>query len=186
MTKTLNDDMYKQCGSLGSASCMCLGTERRVVRSRGRRDVGRRRRARRGTRARFCVCPRARSCVSRARSSFGRVFAKRNDDDDDVNQPAVHSMSSGKVTKSAVEIARKAAEIFGHHVGNGLPSGRKVLRKAMIGDKLVEYYPRSLVKMDPLMTDPDDTRRKVKLERLRRRGKGAPKKGEGKRATKGK
>lgn len=95
-------------------------------------------------------------------------------------------MSSGKVTKSAVEIARKAAEIFGHHVGNGLPSGRKVLRKAMIGDKLVEYYPRSLVKMDPLMVDPDDTRRKVKLERLRRRGKGAPKKGEGKRATKGK
>jgi len=91
---------------------------------------------------------------------------------------------SGIKVKTARDIALKAAEIFGHHVGNGLPSGRKVLRKPMIGDALVAYYPKSLARSDPLFTAPDETRRKVKLERLRRRGKGPPKKGEGKRASK--
>ena len=54
--------------------------------------------------------------------------------------------------KTARDIARKAAEIFGHHVGNGLPSGRKVLRRPMIGDVLAGYYPKSLARSDPLFT----------------------------------
>ena len=66
--------------------------------------------------------------------------------------------------KTARDIARKAAEIFGHHVGNGLPSGRKVLRRPMIGDVLAGYYPKSLARSDPLFTAPDETRRRVKLE----------------------
>lgn len=94
-------------------------------------------------------------------------------------------MSQAK-TKTALEIARKAAEIFGNHLGNGLPSGRKILRKPLIGERLVNWYPSSMAKMDPLFADPGDARRKVKLERMKRRGKGPPKKGEGKRASKGK
>jgi len=92
---------------------------------------------------------------------------------------------SGRV-KSALEIARKAAEIFGHHIGNGLPSGRKILRKPLVGEALVEYYPTAVAAKDPLFVDLADARRKVKLERMKRRGKGPPKKGEGKRASKGK
>lgn len=88
--------------------------------------------------------------------------------------------------KSALEIARRAAEIFGHHIGNGLPSGRKILRQPLVGDRLVEYYPTAMAALDPLFADPTDARRKVKLERMKRRGKGPPKKGEGKRASKGK
>ena len=38
--------------------------------------------------------------------------------------------------------------------------------------------------MDMLFEDPDDKIRKVKLERMKRRGKGPPKKVEGKRAKK--
>ena len=35
--------------------------------------------------------------------------------------------------------------------GNGLRSGRKVLRKALVGQKLVDYYPPDPIKADPLM-----------------------------------
>lgn len=91
-----------------------------------------------------------------------------------------------RVAKSAKEIAVTAARIFGHHIGNGLPSGRKVLRKPLIGPIVAAYYPERLAKLDKLFVDPEETRRVIKLERLKRRGKGPPKKGEGKRATKGK
>ena len=88
------------------------------------------------------------------------------------------------VAKTATEIARVAARVFGHHLGDGRPSGRKILRAPLIGEQLAAYYPKSMAALDPLFTAPDETRRKVKLERLKRRGKGPPKKGEGKRASK--
>ena len=35
--------------------------------------------------------------------------------------------------------------------GNGLRSGRKVLRRPLLGHKLVDYYPPDPIKADPLM-----------------------------------
>jgi small subunit ribosomal protein S33 len=125
-----------------------------------------------------------------ARQSRTRCIARtsRADDRGDERRRAaagdVATMS--KVVKTAQEIAVTAARIFGHHIGNGLPSGRKVLRKRLIGPTLAAYYPESIAKLDALMVDPNETRRVIKLERLKRRGKGPPKKGEGKRASKGK
>ncbi|KAK9831645.1 hypothetical protein WJX74_004119 [Apatococcus lobatus] len=72
--------------------------------------------------------------------------------------------------------------IFGTHIGNGLQSGRKLLRKKLVGEKIASYYPVPLSKGDPLFVNLDAERRKIKLEKLRRRGKAPPKKGEGKRA----
>jgi hypothetical protein len=43
------------------------------------------------------------------------------------------------------------ARIFGTHIGNGLRSGRKVLRTQLLGDKIVAYYPEDPRAKDPLM-----------------------------------
>ena len=94
--------------------------------------------------------------------------------------------SSGAATKEYLDEVRW--RIFGTYVGNGLRSGRKVLRKNLIGDKVVGWYPQSgpfakIHKADPLWEDPDVAIQKERLERYKRRGKGPPKKGAGKRAT---
>lgn len=76
------------------------------------------------------------------------------------------------------------SRIFGTHIGNGLRSGRKVLRKKLMSAKLLEYYPTSISKQDPFMLDLKAERAKLKLDRLKRRGKAPPKKGAGKRSGK--
>ena len=43
--------------------------------------------------------------------------------------------------------------IFGTHIGNGLRSGRKVLRKKLIGDKIASYYPEPVATYDPMFVD---------------------------------
>jgi hypothetical protein len=43
------------------------------------------------------------------------------------------------------------ARIFGTHIGNGLRSGRKVLRGKLLGPMIASYYPEDLEKGDPLM-----------------------------------
>ena len=46
------------------------------------------------------------------------------------------------------------ARVFGDHIGNGLPSGRKLLRKKLVGAKIASYYgPQDLEKSDPLFED---------------------------------
>ncbi|KAK9861725.1 hypothetical protein WJX84_011552 [Apatococcus fuscideae] len=74
------------------------------------------------------------------------------------------------------------SRIFGTHIGNGLRSGRKLLRKKLVGEQIAAYYPEPIYKKDPLFVNLDVERRKIKLEKLRRRGKAPPKKGQGKRA----
>ena len=64
------------------------------------------------------------------------------------------------VAKTATEIARVAARVFGAHLGDGRPSGRKILRAPLIGERLAAYYPKSMAALDPLFTAPDETRRK--------------------------
>lgn len=76
------------------------------------------------------------------------------------------------------------AEIFDYHIGDGRRSGRKMLSKKLIGEKVDNYYMEPISKLDPLFDDPVQKRRKIKLERMKRRGKAAPKKGEGKRSKK--
>jgi small subunit ribosomal protein S33 len=75
------------------------------------------------------------------------------------------------IEHSKEKIQRVAARIFqSAYNETNVPTGRKLLKKAFYGPMLFE--------------DPDDKRRKVKLERMKRRGKGPPKKGEGKRSKK--
>lgn len=45
--------------------------------------------------------------------------------------------------------------IFGDHIGNNLPSGRKVLRKKLVGDRVASYYgpDKKLEREDPFFVD---------------------------------
>ncbi len=120
--------------------------------------------------------------------------------------------AAGAGAAAARKLAETAARIFGNVLGTGQRSGRKILNKPLIGDQVANYYGESLKASDPLFEDPLEKRcvpvrrargacrslvqgahaqlcvracrRKVKLERLKRRGKSPPKKGEGKRAGK--
>ena len=56
-------------------------------------------------------------------------------------------------TSSVESIEEIRSRIFGTHIGNGLRSGRKILRRALMGEKLAAYYPENVLKMDPLMPD---------------------------------
>jgi small subunit ribosomal protein S33 len=98
--------------------------------------------------------------------------------EDDVDPGADDAVYGGQT------LAAIRARIFGTHIGDGRPSGRKLLRKPLIGPAVAAYYPPDPAALDPLFVDVDDTRRVAKLERMRRRGKAPPKKGEGKRAGK--
>lgn len=48
------------------------------------------------------------------------------------------------------------ARIFGTHIGDGRPSGRKLLRSRLAGPTVVAWYPADIV--DPLYVDVDDVR----------------------------
>lgn len=77
------------------------------------------------------------------------------------------------------------ARIFGNHIGNGLRSGRKVLSKVLMGNKVASYYMDTINQRDdPLFVDMEAEKRKLKLDKLKRRGKAPPKKGQGKRSKK--
>ncbi len=56
-------------------------------------------------------------------------------------------------TQESLEEIR--ARIFGNHIGNGLRSGRKLLRKKLIGEKVANYYPEPISKLDPMFVDMD-------------------------------
>ena len=86
----------------------------------------------------------------------------------------------------AQKVAAAAARIFGNHVNTtGLQSGRKVLRKTLAGPVVTSWYVRPIGNdLDPLFQSPVVEQKKLKIERLARRGKRTPKKGEGKRSGK--
>ncbi|GAB4829473.1 hypothetical protein Ancab_019146 [Ancistrocladus abbreviatus] len=77
------------------------------------------------------------------------------------------------------------ARIFGHVLNpTGQRSPHKVLRKKLIGEKVAQWYPHDIKRDDPLVMARLEQERLSKLEMLKRRGKGPPKKGQGKRAAK--
>ncbi|PKA56074.1 hypothetical protein AXF42_Ash015559 [Apostasia shenzhenica] len=82
-------------------------------------------------------------------------------------------------------VAEARARIFGHVLNpTGRRSPHKILRKKLIGDKVAQWYPYDIKKDDPLVMAREEKERLAKLEMLKRRGKGPPKKGQGRRAVK--
>ncbi|KAI8971369.1 mitochondrial ribosomal subunit S27-domain-containing protein [Pilobolus umbonatus] len=70
-------------------------------------------------------------------------------------------------------------------------TGNKILRQRLIGPSLTSYNPKTLVHFRDIkaiypelgLVDLDEKARLEEIAKRRRRGKGAPKKGEGKRAS---
>ena len=93
---------------------------------------------------------------------------------------------------SKVSLLQKlSSKIF----GTGLPGGQyrspsKLLRVPLSGFQIMRYYPEDIGKVArtyfPGYTTEEEGRRLKKLEALRRKGKGPPTKGAGKRAAAGK
>ncbi|XP_054784625.1 uncharacterized protein LOC129291357 [Prosopis cineraria] len=99
-------------------------------------------------------------------------------------------MASGSL-KSILAVAvtqgltEARARIFGHVINpTGKRSAHKLLRKKLIGEKVAQWYPYDIQRDDPLVMAQQEQERLSRLEMLKRRGKGPPKKGQGRRATK--
>ncbi|KAH9763777.1 37S ribosomal protein S27 [Citrus sinensis] len=76
-------------------------------------------------------------------------------------------------TVATTRLTEARVKIFGHVLNpTSQKSPNKILWKKLISDKVAGWYPYDIKKDDPL------------LEMLKRRGKGPPKKGQGKRAAK--
>ncbi|KAK3034098.1 hypothetical protein RJ639_034078 [Escallonia herrerae] len=98
---------------------------------------------------------------------------------------SVGSLKNAVVQAAARGVTEARARIFGHVLNpTGQRSPHKILRKKLIGDKVAQWYPHDIKKDDPLVMAREEQERLSKLEMLKRRGKGPPKKGQGKRASK--
>lgn len=56
------------------------------------------------------------------------------------------------------QLAEIRQRVFGTHIGDGLPSGRKLLRKKLIGQKVAAYYDHGEPVKDPLIVNLDAER----------------------------
>lgn len=56
------------------------------------------------------------------------------------------------------KLAEISARIFGNVIGNGLRSGRKVLSRPLVGEKMVAWYPPTIEENDALFEDPEEKR----------------------------
>uniref|UniRef100_A0A5B7BU11 Small ribosomal subunit protein mS33 n=1 Tax=Davidia involucrata TaxID=16924 RepID=A0A5B7BU11_DAVIN len=82
-------------------------------------------------------------------------------------------------------VTEARARILGHIFNpTGQRSPHKILHKKLVGEKVAQWYPYDIKKDDPLVMARQQQERLSKLEMLKRRGKGPPKKGQGKRAAK--
>lgn len=70
-----------------------------------------------------------------------------------IPKPSTALYSTTVGTQESLEEIR--ARIFGNHIGNGLRSGRKLLRKKLVGDKVANYYMEPIHKNDPMFVDMD-------------------------------
>mmetsp|Transcript_3907 Transcript_3907/g.5047 ORF Transcript_3907/g.5047 Transcript_3907/m.5047 type:complete len:93 (-) Transcript_3907:88-366(-) len=89
-------------------------------------------------------------------------------------------------SKQAVQAVIR--NIFGTVPGASSRQDLRLLRKPLKGVIIARYHPKplepSIRRVDPTYLTEQEARRKDKLRRLRMRGKGPPKKGEGKRTKK--
>lgn len=60
------------------------------------------------------------------------------------------SVSSSGELYGGETLEQIRARIFGTHIGNGLSSGRKLLRKKLVGAKIAGYYGSNIEETDPL------------------------------------
>ncbi|XP_078169028.1 37S ribosomal protein S27 [Carex rostrata] len=82
-------------------------------------------------------------------------------------------------------VTEARAAIFGHVLNpTGQRSVHKILRKKLIGDYVAQWYPYDIKHDDPRILQQEERERLSKLEMRKRRGKGPPKKGQGRRAVK--
>lgn len=98
------------------------------------------------------VVPFRQSSSIFAASSWIRPFhpgSCANHSDEQVNASSGGALPV-PVPESIEEIRSR---IFGTHIGNGLRSGRKILRRKLIGNKIASYYPEDITKKDPFMPD---------------------------------
>ncbi|CAM8983385.1 unnamed protein product [Rhodiola kirilowii] len=88
-------------------------------------------------------------------------------------------------TAACAGLTEARARIFGHVLNpTGQRSPHKILRKKLFGEKIAAWYPYDPKYDDPAVIKREESERLSKLEMLKRRGKGPPKKGQGKRASK--
>ncbi|KAH9616637.1 hypothetical protein KSS87_019785 [Heliosperma pusillum] len=82
-------------------------------------------------------------------------------------------------------VTEARSQIFGHIINpTSQRTAHKVLRKKLIGAKVAEWYPYDIKHDDPQILAQKQEERLSKNEMLKRRGKGPPKKGQGRRASK--
>ncbi|KAL1920642.1 mitochondrial 37S ribosomal protein mS33 [Calcarisporiella thermophila] len=101
-------------------------------------------------------------------------------------------MSSAPSPTRLAKLAELTASLF-HNVYNptGARTGNRILRERLKGPTFQKYYPPALIKFrdvkaafpDMQLVDIYEEQRLEEIEKRRRRGKGAPKKGQGRRAT---
>ncbi|RHZ54806.1 hypothetical protein Glove_423g33 [Diversispora epigaea] len=91
-------------------------------------------------------------------------------------------------------LAKLTAKLFDNNYNpTGIRTGNKILRQRLIGPTVTNWYPKPLIKKREItelfpefqLIDLEEKQRLDDIARLRKRGKGAPKKGQGKRATVG-
>jgi hypothetical protein len=65
---------------------------------------------------------------------------------------------AGAAGEAAAKLVATAARIFGNVIGTGQRSGRKLLAKPLVGDRVADYYGQSLSVTDSLYEDPLEKR----------------------------
>lgn len=64
---------------------------------------------------------------------------------------ALQALTAAEISDKQIADIRQ--RVFGTHIGNGLPSGRKILRKKLVGEKIAAYYDHGRPIKDPLIVD---------------------------------
>ncbi|KAI8979614.1 mitochondrial ribosomal subunit S27-domain-containing protein [Mycotypha africana] len=101
-------------------------------------------------------------------------------------------MSQTATASRLAQLTQLSCKIFNNvYNPTAVRTGNKILRRRLLGPSLTSYYPqrlfhfRDLKALYPTMglVDLDEKERLEEINRRKRRGKGAPKKGQGKRAS---
>ncbi len=152
-------------------------------------------------------------------STDGKVSANVSDSIAKLSQEMINAIKSNKtvypVSSDQPQVFLAQKKLFGYYKGNNAKSGRKILNRTLVGEKIVNYYSNAnaiirkvqagrmkkdmkklqaegktseaeILKAKILITrrTPAQRYQAMRMNKLRRRGKGPPKKGFGKRSGK--
>jgi small subunit ribosomal protein S33 len=98
----------------------------------------------------------------------------------------MRAMTASPFSMRAMTTFSEASRVlFGNAPVTNMRSSRKLLNKKLKGPKIVAWYPPTMESYkDKHYKSGEYERRQLKLEKLKRKGKGPPKKGSGKGAMK--